>query len=104
MPASYDVKISLVDGKYALPPAKLPPIKIGDNVRYVSDGGEVKIQFEGPSPYNVDTIIGSKFHQVLHGGSFKFHCFVKPHGHKRFLGWGKDYPESGGDQIIPKHP
>lgn len=103
--ATFDVKISLVDGIHAKPPASLPNIVVGDDVRYVSDDGAIKITFEGPSPYDVSTVADSKVHKVLRGGSFKFQCFIKPHGQDQFVGWDPvKSPESGGDQIIPKHP
>jgi hypothetical protein len=103
--ATYDVKISLVNGIHAKPPATLPDIDLGDSVRYVSDDGAVKIEFDGPSPYDVSTVADSQAHKVLRKGSFRFRCFIKPRGQDQFVGWDPvKSPESGGDQIIPKHP
>jgi hypothetical protein len=102
---TYDVKITLVNGIHAKPPATLPDLVVGDGVRYVSDEGDVKVQFDGLSPYDVATIIDSNVHLVLREGTFRFRCFIKPHGQDQFVGWDPVMsPDSGADQIIPKHP
>jgi hypothetical protein len=99
----HDLTIDL-DGPHAKPRA-CPLMKVGDTVTYLSDQGEVKVQFvdkdsgKEASPFESGeaTIIGSGTQKLKNEGTFEVRCFVKPQGKEEFIGWDKDTsPESGG--------
>jgi hypothetical protein len=100
MPVNHEIVVSLRnDGKDERPalPKTLPPIKVGDTVRYVApQGRNVVIEFPDPSPFESTKIsANSGPHTVLREGRFECRCFiVKENGEK--VGWDLQNPDAGG--------
>ena len=99
----HEINITL-KGDSAVPPDPIPFMKVGDTVRYTSDGGEVRIKFPDRSPYRVDTVTqtdvpGAVILTLVSANDtdgFLGYCYIKPHGQSKEVGWGPDSPASGG--------
>jgi hypothetical protein len=106
--ANHEITITL-QGSDAFPPSTMPPMLVGETVRYSSSAGEVTIQFPERSPFRTDNLIGT---EVAGGviltllsdsgdGTLPCRCFITPPiGPK--VGWGPDNPLSGGDVKVTK--
>jgi hypothetical protein len=98
----------------AVPPNPFPEMAVGDTVRYVSNDGEVTIEFEGPSPYRLDDVPGTKVSggvivtvvskstgRGLKDDAFQCHCFLTLPG-GQVIGWGPGSSISGADHHVKK--
>ncbi len=113
--ADYEIKITLKDG-FAVGPSATAEnraiidatgrtvfvMAVGETVRYSSDGGDVRIEFQQPSPFRTDkltgkSVPGSTILTLVSGtaGSIvKGDCFVTPPGGTE-VGYSPNDPNSG---------
>jgi hypothetical protein len=104
--ANHEITITLV-GNGAFPPLPMPPMLVGETVRYSSSSGEVKIVFPERSPFRTDNVVGTDVPGgvILNlvsdsgAGTLPCRCFITlPNG--TTVGWSESSPGSGGNHKV----
>ena len=72
----YTVELVMRDG-YVEELQPLPPdLKVGDQVRYESDYGDVQIDFTSASPFTDKLITDSNYHTIVSDGQYVGRCYI----------------------------
>jgi len=98
----HEIKVRL-QGSDAVPDP-IPPMKVGQTVRYTGIGGAVRIEFSGRSPFRLDNQImtsvpGGVVHTLLSesdSNGFPCRCFIRPQPGGPEVGWRSNPSISGG--------
>jgi len=107
----FDIKITLQDGKDAVP-GTIPVMKVGDTVRYVSDDGKVTIVFPDRSPFRrgdvtINTVQDGEILPLVVDSMgppevpFTCRCFLTL-PNSVTVGWKSDPSPSGGEHRVQK--
>ena len=106
---THDINVTF-DGKTVVPD-KIPPMIVGQTVRYVNayGQGEISIEFPDGSPYLqgkttntsvpggvILTLVSDSASST--NGVFTSRCYLILDGTK--YGWSSEYPEAGGDHRV----
>ena len=94
----------------AVPPNPLPPMKVGQTVRYFSKDGDVRIVFPQRSPFREDDLPMTQVPGAMiltlvsdsgpsPNDALRCRCFIKPPDGPE-VGWVSNTSDSGGDHHV----